>query len=318
MSGLNAQQFLSQPANAHNVNGALPLDECMKAFNWPIVDNESRQEVDYYMQQQQVAGGGSDLAQGQGTQRWNDTARGVLALLEQAGERYTLQFNQLVANLSRLGSVMHGINQQFITKPRAVKIIGPSGAQLHASIDPRVIARRYAITFSANPRVANKSMAKQDWANFMQQHGQSPVLNQVELVKHGLKLQGIRRPGRFLNTQQGDPDWENLYWQATGRFPEVQPNDNDYDHLERHGLLFVDGGLEGVPQSAQDELRRHTDVHMRRIQMVGPVGGAGQPGRPPAPGPPEQLQYMQPQGQMAGGAGLPPMQPMGGRGPQGG
>lgn len=313
MSGLSAQQFLSQPAGAWNVNGAIPLDQCIKAFNWPIVDNESRQEVDYYMQQQQVAGGGTDFAQGVGAQRFNETARGVLALLEQGGERYTLQFKQLVADLSRLGETMHGLNQQFIDKPRLVKILGPTGATLHASIDPRVIARRYAITFSASPRVSNKSMARQDWANFMQQHGASPVLNQVELAKHGLKLQGIKRPGRFLNAQQGDPDWENLYWHATGRFPEVQPNDNDYDHLERHGLLFVNGGLEGVPEAAQRELKQHTDAHMRRIQMLGPVGGAGQPGRPSAPGPPSQLQYMQPQGQMMGGGGLPPMRPTGGQ-----
>ena len=304
MSGLTAQQMMSQPAQFYNVTGAVNLDNCLRMESWPVVNNDARQEIDYCIQQIQMTGGASEPTMGQSDPN-NRTARGIQSMIEQGAVRTAQQVHNVAESLRDMCLMMHAITHQFMTEARLERAFTPEGKQKWVTVDPRMMNRQYQLDFNCRPEAANKALMLQQFNNMLQEFAQWGELDRSHTIKTGIKLTGVAEPLAFLKQQTGDAEGENMKWLATGRIGDVDPADNHAYHMDVHGRIIDDDMASNKGPQAEARLRQHMTMHAQ--YRWGQQGGGPQPEQ--AEGAPSVESRMTMGGQAPAAAMAPPMAP---------
>jgi len=305
MCGLDARTMMSQPSGFYNVNGAVALDNCIKMEAWPVVNNDARQEIDYYIQQIQMTGGASEPTMGQADPS-NRTARGIQSMIEQGAVRTAQQVHNVAESLRDMCLMMHAITHQFMTEARLERAFTPEGKQKWVTVDPRMMNRQWQVDFNCRPEAANKALMLQQFNNMLQVFGQwENEFERPAAIESGMKLTGVVDPPSFLKQKTGDAEGENAKWLATGRIGDVHPSDAHGQHLTVHGRIVEDGMQTSNGPQAEQELREHMKLHVQ--YEFGQPGGGPPGGQQPeqAPGGPSVDARMT----MAGQAPPAPMAP---------
>ena len=295
MSGLTAQKMMNQPAQFYNVNGAVQLDNCVKTIDWPVVNNDSRYEVDATLEQIRTTGGAQEPTMGQADPS-NRTARGIQSMIEQGAVRTAQMVHNVAESLRDMCVKMHLLDRQYMDSTRQTRALTPEGRQKWMTVDPRMLDRDYVLEFNCRPEAANKQAMLQSFTNMLNIFGQWEELDRAHAIKTGIKLTGMAEPLAFLKQQTGDAEGENAKWRAVGRMPDVHPADNHAYHRQVH-MRIKDAGEERMngPQ-AEQELRQHVMMHLQ--YEFGPsVAGGGQAQPAQAPGAPSMAGRMAASGQ---------------------
>lgn len=312
LANIYAQRVMSQPAQAYDVDGSVPLDEAMKVVDWPDITGNVYLEVDYWHQQGQLTGGGSDFAQGQASRGFTETARGIGYMLEAGNARYQLKVHSIGEDLGELVRVMLAIDGQYVNKTRLVEIMGDDGAGVWLPIGPDMVSRDYRVKVDTRPAAANPSLEQQLFVNWLQIVGQWPELNRAEAILRAAKLFRQAEPRSLLQAQNTDAHLENDLFRKTGKMGPVSPSEPHGYHRKTHEQLAQDGtlgrlmsqGREDLVQEFMEHYTRHLEFEglARAVPQAGGQGAEGQ-GAPPGGGgaaPPGAQQAG------GGGGGMPP------------
>jgi hypothetical protein len=306
MAGMYASQILSQPDGAFDVDGAVPLDQTIWMKDWPNVTSDLYQEQDYYHSRIQTTGGGTDLNQGQTTPGSTETARGIGMMIEQGNARFRLKVHAIGEGMADLGRAMYKIDQQYMTKPRVVRIIGKDGGDTFIDILPEMVAREYDIMFDVRPEAANRSAVEQRFINYLNIVSQWPEFNRTEAIIELGRLSDQSNPRQFINVKFNEADDENSIFRKTGRFPPANQADNHAEHIETHNEVFPDDVRKHGDAGAQ-EFYRHQEDHLQMGRFDLSAGAAPQGPQPQQPG----MMEGQPMPGGPPGGGFPPQGPPG-------
>lgn len=282
MSGLSAAKMIAQPAGVWAVDGAVPLEECVKMIQYSDPTSRVYDEVDYMHQQIQLTGGGTEPSQGLGT-KGVETARGLGYLLEQGNMRFNLKVHSVAMSIAQLARCVLKVNQEYITEDRWTRVTGDDDKAHWIGVGPEVLKRGYEIKVDVRPRAANPSLHVQQFINFVQIASSWPEFNRQEAIMELARLLEIPRPKRMLAKLSSDAEEENVFFLRTGRMPSVRPDDNHVYHLDVHKILLPAAKSMG-PQQEQD-LATHVMDHLQFAGLVqnpnAPPAGAPAPGTAP-------------------------------------
>lgn len=292
-AGVYARQILSQPGGAIDTIGNVDLENCVKFIPWPDVTQQAFEETNFVGQHIQLAGGGSDFAQGQATSGFNETVRGIQYLLEQGNVRYNLMVHSVGQDMRQLVRTMMDVNRQYITKPRLVRIVGADGAEEYESVLPSMLNRRYSIFFDTRPQAANTALQSQQLINTLAVIRDRPENNWPEILKEVWRLSGVVDPFRFINQMSSDAHHENAIFTQTGTMPAVRLTDNDIHHIKVHQELWGTPAMQRHGPEGVRQVDVHMQQHFEKGGLLRPSTPAGAPAGGPegAMGPPRPQQF---------------------------
>ena len=285
-SGIKAKNLLSQPGGIVETDGYVPLKECVEhiGFENPAAAIYTH-TVDDLRGEATLGYGATDPMLGTSSTNAGNTARGTLAQIEQGSRRWNLEAETIGESFAQVGRIMHGLNQQYITKDRYAEIASKEGAESWVTVGPKEIGLNYRIYFDTRPVVTNEGVRTQSHINFAQIGAQFPEFNRSKWIVDHARMTHQPNPSDYTMQQFEEPQIENLLWMQTGTFPNVKPGDNHGYHEDVHWEVGQEAQQRGGEALASFE------QHMQSHQMGGqpaPQPGAGPQGTGAPEGPPGQ------------------------------
>ena len=273
MSGLNADEMMATPYLFKNVDGTVPLKECVHIQPFPATGAAVAQEREFVLKQYEAAAGASEFSM-TGDPGNNQTARGIQQFVQQNAQRFTQGALQTGECLCALGEAMDLLNQQYITGPKQLRYSMPKGRDRYTTITPTMIARPIDLEFDARPEVANPDLRAQQFLQYVGIFQQVPNFDNDEAIVEGGKLLRISRPQRFLRAQFSRAEQENEMFRQSVRqgqpyFGQVMPNDPHAEHERIHNLVFEDGTIEQGEEPAKRVAVEHLVRHIQLRETMG-------------------------------------------------
>jgi hypothetical protein len=273
MSGLNADEMMATPYLFKNVDGNVPLKECVHIQPFPATTATVFQEREFVLKQGESAMGASEFSMS-GDPGNNQTARGIQQFVQQNAQRFTQAALQTGECLCQLGEAMDLLNQQYITGPKQLRYSRPKGKDRYTTITPEMIARPIDLEFDARPEVANPDLRAQQFLQWLGIVREWPNFDMDEAIVESAKLLRISRPPRFLKAQFSRAEMENEMFRQSVRagqpyFGQVLPNDPHAEHEQIHGLVFEDGTIEQGGEAAKRVAVEHLVRHIQVRETAG-------------------------------------------------
>jgi hypothetical protein len=211
-------------------------------------------------------------ARGQGSARSNRTAAGIQQVIDQMGFR----FKDLIKNIEqRVLKQILDMNvvlwQQFIAdnEPVEVRI---TGQEPMVKVTPVEIYKQFDFVPVAAQNLMNKSVKLQNIAQFSQMFGQSPFVDQYELVTSYAQLIDLP-PGIVFEKPASTmtQDEENLIL-LSGQGVPVNMWDNHQQHLQdlQKAKQSPIGGVlpDEIKNAALMAIQQHEQGHMMAMQQI--------------------------------------------------
>lgn len=292
-------KILSQPWGVHAVTG-MDVSKVFEVKVIPDVTANSHIEIERMHQHIQRTGGGSEGAQGVGDPN-SPTARGTLALLGEGNTRYARQVRCIGEDLAELGRVMHGVDQQYLTRPRIVRLTGRDGEDAQAVLTPDMLKSDFEFAFDTRPEAVNKAQMLQLLTNAMPAFSQYARFNMEHAIVRWATIAGEPNPRKYLKGDVNHAEQEHKLFEMTGRMPQVEIDHDHQADVPAHLKYRAE-----VAQGKDGEMRvMEIDLHLEdHMAMVSNIGGAPMPDRTSVQGPEFGAGGPGPEMAMGGGGGM--------------
>jgi len=194
----------------------------------------------------QMTSGANDIAIGMSTKSQVRTATTGSLMQQSTDMRFNLTALLYLEQLRKVGKDFLSLNQQFMTEPLAVKILGPQGSNLtEIKATPYDIPQDYDLYVTLGAELqGDKDIIRQQTMQLFQIMSQLPGYDLYEGALDVYREFGVKNPERFFpQGSQVVPSWAILDQKG------VKDSSVRSGYLEQMGGM-MGGGTQQVPQAA--------------------------------------------------------------------
>jgi hypothetical protein len=200
-SGVDTKKLISQPGGSIMVND-------MNGFKWdspPDVTQSSYVEVQEISKNIQDALGVSSYIAGQTDSSQTKTSSGINMMQQAASARFNLKIRIIESMfIEKLANMVIALDQQFMTKPRMVRILGAKGAEFKA-VSSDQITGNYDYIPIGSSMMANKEIRLQQMIGMKKVLADDPTINHKAYNERMLKYTGEPAVDELINKEPPQP-----------------------------------------------------------------------------------------------------------------
>jgi hypothetical protein len=173
----------------------------MNAIRWeapPDVTNSSYEEIRALKGDIQEATGASSYIKGMEAEGQTRTASGINMMQAAASARFNLKVRLIESMfIEKLARMLISLDQQFISKPRVVRIVGMKGQEFR-QVTPEDVKGNFDFIPTGSVMLTNREVRLQQYLMLKKVFGMDPSVNQYTLNKMIFKATGEKNIDELL------------------------------------------------------------------------------------------------------------------------
>jgi len=239
------------------------------------------------------------------------TATEFKGIQQNIQNRAYMHVRRLQQTMSRVGTILVSLNQQFMTEAQVVKVTGQKGLD-YVKVKPWELVGNVRVTCTADPNRASPEVDAQQLIGATQVilpllTGQAgPAGFKIaRLVLEELGVQNVQELIPDMPERVRDPLMENVALEG-GVKVTPHPREDFATHMQVHTQRAQELEVEGAPPAILDTFREHIEATAQAAAQAGQQAmGGGQDVQNPQPDATQGTQPGQIQGQAMGAGGVP-------------